>query len=69
MSTVLRLTHRDRAGLRWLHQRCHTWRHNFNLHRKYQAVPGANFTPEEIAVLEALTGLEATARQLLKVDD
>lgn len=62
---LLRLDRRDVAGLTWCKNRARFWLTALKRRRKYQVDQGAAYTPEEGALIEALTALENAVSRLL----
>ena len=56
----------DYEALKWLRTRCGQWRFQVKRYRKYHAVPGSDFSPEELDALNALTDIEYAVGKLLK---
>ena len=54
---------RDRRGLEWIRDRSRAWLTEAKRRRKYQ--PPGDFTPEEMALFNALIEMEKAAKVLL----
>lgn len=62
---LLRIDRRDRAGLTWIKHRARFWLTALKRRRRYGVPRGAAYTPQEGALIEALTDLERSTDQLL----
>lgn len=63
-AALLRIDPRDRAGLRWIKNRARYW--ITALKRRRKRLPPCPYSPEEMALFQALLALEAAAGQLLR---
>lgn len=64
LAALLRIDPRDQAGLRWARNRARFWITALKRRRKY--LPKCDYSPEEMALFQALLALEAAAGELLK---
>lgn len=65
MTTLLRLDPRDRAGLEWARNRARFWITALKRRRKH--LPPCPYSPEELALFQALLSIELAAGELLKL--
>ena len=62
---LLTLDRRDVAGLTWVKHRARMWFTALKRRRRYGMPKGADYTPQEGALIEALADLERSTDRLL----